>query len=143
MEVPVLLSGCEKWTLIKEHKRRNDRAETKFVLSVAGYTLYEEVREWNTYNSNEITVDCRHKQTQRVSRLKHAHIPQVTEWTHSDRRNVGQPRKRWNRPKAIKMEQAWSSLYTLLLLIMINITLLQYHYIPPEFSNQTSAWSPY
>jgi hypothetical protein len=50
MEVPMLLYGCDKWTLIKEHKRRNDRAETKFVPSVAGYTLYDhrtngEIRE--------------------------------------------------------------------------------------------------
>jgi hypothetical protein len=46
----MLLYGCENWTLIKEHRRRNDRAETKFVPLVAGYTLYdhgtnEEVRE--------------------------------------------------------------------------------------------------
>ena len=37
----MLLYGCEKQTLMKEQKSRNDRAETKFVLSVAGYTLYD------------------------------------------------------------------------------------------------------
>jgi hypothetical protein len=64
MEVPVLLYGCEEWTLMKEHKRRNDRAETKFLPSVAGYTSYghgtneEKREECNTYSSNESTVYC-------------------------------------------------------------------------------------
>jgi len=44
-------------------------------------------------------------------RNKHTNIhtyihSKVTEWMHSDRRHVGQPRKRWTRPTAIKMEQA-------------------------------------
>jgi hypothetical protein len=39
-EVPMLQYGCENWPLIKEHKRRNDRAETKFVPSAAAHTLY-------------------------------------------------------------------------------------------------------
>jgi hypothetical protein len=41
----------------------------------------------------------------------------LNEWTNFDRRHVGQPTKRWNRPTAIKMEQAWNSVYTLLLLV--------------------------
>ena len=40
------------------------------------------------------------------------------------------------------MEHARNSLYTLLLLVMISITLLQYYYVSPEFSNQNSACSP-
>jgi hypothetical protein len=89
----------------------------QFVPPAAGYTLYghgtdeEKSEELNTYNSNESAVDCRHKLSQHLSRMKHMHIPQVTEWTHCDRRHVGQPRKRWNRPTAIKMEEIWNIIY--------------------------------
>jgi hypothetical protein len=101
-------------------------------------------RRLNIYRDKKKSM-CAHTHMRARARAHtHTHIPQIIEWMHSDRRHVGEPRKRWNRPTAIKMEQSWNSLYTLLLLLMMtNITLLQHYYVPPVFSNQNSAHSPY
>jgi hypothetical protein len=39
--IQALLYRCENQTLIKEHERRIETAEMKFVRPVAGYGLYE------------------------------------------------------------------------------------------------------
>jgi hypothetical protein len=64
--VTALLYGCGKVTLLKYRESRIETLEVIFLRPVVGYALYghktNEVREeLNTYNSNEITFECRCK----------------------------------------------------------------------------------
>jgi hypothetical protein len=44
--VPTLLYWCKNWVLLKQHERRNETAEMKFLRSVVGYTMCD-------YKTNE------------------------------------------------------------------------------------------
>jgi hypothetical protein len=46
MAVSTLLHGCENWVSLKQHERRTETTEVKFLKSVTGYTLYD-------YKTNE------------------------------------------------------------------------------------------
>jgi hypothetical protein len=39
--VPILLYRCENWTSLKQHDRRIETAEMKFLRPIVGYTLYD------------------------------------------------------------------------------------------------------
>jgi hypothetical protein len=54
MAVPVLLYGCENWTLNRVDRRKIENVEMKFLRRVAGYTLRDEVR--NTTLREELQI---------------------------------------------------------------------------------------
>jgi hypothetical protein len=80
MAVPTLLYGCENWVLLKQHERRTEAAEMKFLISVAGHTMCdyktnEEMgKELHIYDLNKIIVDYRHKWIQHLSRMNDTRI---------------------------------------------------------------------
>jgi len=42
MAIPVLLSGCEKWTSLKHHGRRIEAAEMKLLRPVAEFAVHDQ-----------------------------------------------------------------------------------------------------
>ena len=45
MAVPVLVYGCENWSLNRSDKRKIEAAEMSFLRPMAGYTLLDKKKE--------------------------------------------------------------------------------------------------
>ena len=88
----------ETLEITKQHERNTETVGTKFIWSLAGYTVYDhkthEIREPNIYNLNESAVNCKCQWTLYLLRMHNTHIPNlVYAYTPMDRINVGQSKK--------------------------------------------------
>jgi hypothetical protein len=85
VSVPVLLYGCENWTLNRVDRRNIETAETKFLRRVSGFTLRDEVRnitireELQIFNIGERIQSRKIEWHENLSRMEHQRIASATE----------------------------------------------------------------
>ena len=102
MAVPVLLYGCEFWTLTRKEERTIEAAEMRFLRSVAGCKLLdkrksEDIRnELNIFKLMDKIEQYRNDWREHVQRMKEERIPKIIlDYKPKGKRNVGRPKKRW------------------------------------------------
>jgi hypothetical protein len=103
MAVPVLVYGCENWTLNRVDRRKIETAEMKFLRRVAGYTLRDEVRntitreELQIFNNGEIIQSRKIEWHEHLSRMEQQRIAQqVMFYKPIGYRHIGRLRRRWD-----------------------------------------------
>jgi len=101
LALPVLLYGCQTWTITASDARRITAAELKYMRRIAGYT-------WTDYKTNaqigkelKITrildklLEYKRSWVQHINRMPRNRLPRVMKhYSPTGRRNHGRPLKR-------------------------------------------------
>ena len=100
--VPLLLYGCENWTLTADQLRQIESSEMRFLRFVAGCTLLdhrrsEDIRrELNVKPITSVIEEYRVNWRDHVQRMPPTRVAKaVLNYNPTGKRNIGRPMKRW------------------------------------------------